>query len=40
MKHSLVALAVLGLGASAVQAQEVVKLGAVAPLTGTQSHLG
>ena len=40
MKHSLVALAVLGLGASAVQAQEVVKLGAVVPLTGTQSHLG
>ena len=40
MKYSLVALAVLGLGASAVQAQEVVKLGAVAPLTGTQSHLG
>jgi branched-chain amino acid transport system substrate-binding protein len=39
MKHTLVALAVLGLGASAVQAQEVVKLGAAA-LTGTQSHLG
>ncbi|MCK6372956.1 MAG: branched-chain amino acid ABC transporter substrate-binding protein [Zoogloea sp.] len=40
MKITLVALAVLGLGASAVQAQEVVKLGTAAPLTGTQSHLG
>lgn len=40
MKHTLVALAVLGLGASAVHAQEVVKLGTAAPLTGTQSHLG
>jgi len=40
MKYTLVALAVLGLGASAVHAQEVIKLGAAAPLTGTQSHLG
>ncbi len=40
MKYRLVALAVLGLGASAVQAQEVVKLGVAAPLTGTQAHLG
>ena len=40
MKHTLVALAVLGLGASAVHAQEVVKLGTAAPLTGTQAHLG
>ena len=40
MKRTLVALAVLGLGASAVHAQEVIKLGAAAPLTGTQSHLG
>lgn len=40
MKIRLVALAVLGLGASAVQAQEVIKLGVAAPLTGTQAHLG
>ena len=40
MKYSLVALAVLGLGASAAQAQEVVRIGATAPLTGTQAHLG
>ncbi|MCK6393893.1 branched-chain amino acid ABC transporter substrate-binding protein [Zoogloea sp.] len=40
MKIRLVALAVLGLGASAVHAQEVVKLGVAAPLTGTQAHLG
>ena len=40
MKYRLVALAVLGLGASAVSAQEVVKLGVAAPLTGTQAHLG
>ena len=40
MKRTLVALAVLGLGASAVHAQEVIKLGTAAPLTGTQSHLG
>ena len=40
MKLTLVALAMLGLGASAVQAQEVVKLGTAAPLTGTQAHLG
>lgn len=40
MKITLVALAVLGLGASAVQADEVVKLGTAAPLTGTQAHLG
>ena len=40
MKYTLVALAVLGLGASAVHAQEVIKLGTAAPLTGTQSHLG
>ncbi len=40
MKIRLVALAVLGLGASAVQAQEVIKLGVAAPLPGTQAHLG
>ncbi|MBS0345383.1 MAG: branched-chain amino acid ABC transporter substrate-binding protein [Proteobacteria bacterium] len=40
MKHTLVALAVLGLGASSAYAQEVVKLGTAAPLTGTQAHLG
>jgi branched-chain amino acid transport system substrate-binding protein len=40
MKRSLVALAVLGLGASLAQAQEVIKLGVAAPLTGTQAHLG
>lgn len=40
MKYRLVALAVLGLGASTVHAQEVVKLGVAAPLTGTQAHLG
>ena len=40
MKHTLVALAVLGLGASSVYAQEIVKLGTAAPLTGTQAHLG
>ena len=39
MKRTFVALAVLGLGASAAQAQEVVKLGAAAP-PSTQSHLG
>ncbi|WP_374482270.1 branched-chain amino acid ABC transporter substrate-binding protein [Zoogloea sp.] len=40
MKHTLVALAVLSLGASGAYAQEVVKLGTAAPLTGTQAHLG
>ncbi|MDD3355077.1 branched-chain amino acid ABC transporter substrate-binding protein [Zoogloea sp.] len=40
MKHRLVAVAVLAIGASAAHAQEVVRIGATAPLTGTQAHLG
>ena len=41
MKRTVVALAIMGLGLTAAQAQEmVVKLGSVAPLTGTISHLG
>ncbi|MCK0509982.1 branched-chain amino acid ABC transporter substrate-binding protein [Aromatoleum buckelii] len=41
MKRSVVAVAVLGLGLSLAHAQEtVVRLGSVAPLTGTISHLG
>ena len=41
MKKTIVALAVIGLGAGAAHAQDaVVKLGNVAPLTGTISHLG
>src|SRR5574337_508993 len=41
MKHTVVALAILGIGLSGAHAQEmVVKLGSVAPLTGTISHLG
>lgn len=41
MKKTIVALAVLGLGLSSAHAQEmVVKIGSVAPLTGTISHLG
>ena len=40
MKETLIALAVLGLGMSAAQAQDVVKIGNVAPLTGSNAHLG
>ncbi|QDF99156.1 branched chain amino acid ABC transporter substrate-binding protein [Azoarcus sp. DD4] len=41
MKKTVVAVAIIGLGISAAQAQEqVVKIGAVAPLTGTIAHLG
>ncbi|MBS1209538.1 MAG: branched-chain amino acid transporter system, substrate-binding protein [Proteobacteria bacterium] len=41
MKKTLIALAVLGLTAGAVQAQEVVvKLGHVGPLTGNIAHMG
>ncbi|NMG45472.1 ABC transporter substrate-binding protein [Aromatoleum toluvorans] len=41
MKQTVVALAIMAIGLSAAQAQEmVVKLGSVAPLTGTISHLG
>ena len=41
MKRTVVALAIMGFGLSAAHAQEmVVKLGSVAPLTGTISHLG
>ena len=40
MKHSIVALAILSVGLGAAQAQDVVKLGNAAPLTGTISHLG
>ncbi|AWI76750.1 branched chain amino acid ABC transporter substrate-binding protein [Parazoarcus communis] len=41
MKKTIVALAVMGLGITGAHAQEmVVKLGSVAPLTGTISHLG
>ena len=41
MKKTLIALAVLGLTASAAQAQElVVKIGHVGPLTGNIAHLG
>ena len=40
MKHSIVALAIMSIGLGAAQAQDVVKLGSAAPLTGTISHLG
>ena len=41
MKKTVVALAIMGFGLSAAQAQEmVVKIGSVAPLTGTIAHLG
>jgi len=41
MKKSLLALAVMGLGVSLAQAEDmVVKIGSVAPLTGSISHLG
>ncbi len=40
MKHSIVALAIMSIGLGAAQAQDVVKLGNAAPLTGTISHLG
>ena len=41
MKRTVVAIAVMGFGLSVAHAQEmVVKLGSVAPLTGTISHLG
>lgn len=41
MKKTVVALAIMGFGLSAAHAQEmVVKLGSVAPLTGTISHQG
>jgi len=41
MKRSVIAVAIIGLGLSAAHAQEtVVKLGSVAPLTGTIAHLG
>ena len=40
MKHSIVALAIMSVGLGAAQAQDVVKLGNAAPLTGTISHLG
>lgn len=41
MKKSVVALALIGIGMGAVHAQEqVVKIGSVAPLTGTIAHLG
>ncbi|NMG35671.1 ABC transporter substrate-binding protein [Azoarcus sp. TTM-91] len=40
MKKTLVAAAILGLGLSAAHAQEVVKIGGAAPLTGTIAHLG
>lgn len=40
MKQTCIALALFALGSAAVHAQEVVKLGNVAPLTGNISHLG
>ena len=41
MKRTVVAVALMSIGLTAVQAQEmVVKLGGAAPLTGNQSHLG
>ncbi|WP_374404761.1 branched-chain amino acid ABC transporter substrate-binding protein [Niveibacterium sp.] len=40
MKKTVIALAVLGLGISAAQAQEVIKIGHVGPLTGNIAHLG
>ncbi|NTV10331.1 MAG: branched-chain amino acid ABC transporter substrate-binding protein [Zoogloea sp.] len=40
MRQTLIAMALLACGTTAVQAQEVVKLGVAAPLTGAQSHLG
>ena len=41
MKQTVVALAIMGIGLSVAHAQEmVVKLGSVAPLTGTIAHLG
>ena len=40
LKQSLIAIALLGIGIGAAQAQEVVKLGGAAPLTGSIAHLG
>ncbi|MFT3760535.1 branched-chain amino acid ABC transporter substrate-binding protein [Thauera sp.] len=40
MKQTIVALAVMTIGLGAAHAQQVVKLGNAAPLTGTISHLG
>ncbi len=40
MKKTVVAFAVMSIGLGAAQAQEVVKLGSAAPLTGTIAHLG
>ncbi|MBS0512410.1 MAG: branched-chain amino acid ABC transporter substrate-binding protein [Proteobacteria bacterium] len=40
MKKTVVAFAIMSIGLGAAQAQEVVKLGSAAPLTGTIAHLG
>ena len=40
MKRSLVSIAIFGLLTSVAQAQEVIKIGLAAPLTGSQAHLG
>jgi branched-chain amino acid transport system substrate-binding protein len=40
MKKTVVAVAIMSIGLGAAQAQEVVKLGGAAPLTGTIAHLG
>lgn len=40
MKNTVIAIAIMGMGVSFAQAQEVVKIGGVAPLTGNISHLG